>query len=157
MSPTSHSILILSFHLRQALPSGLLPSCFPTKTLYTPLLSSHTCYMLRLSLSSLLDHPNNTGGGVHIIKWVPVTTAWRVLRLQIEEWLPVWRIAANILNKQSRIAEKGWPSNLGGWARCYLLLAVKTNNVANRWQRNLWTWTETSVRPKQWKSDMRSR
>ena len=35
--PTSwRSILVLSTHLRLGLPSGLLPSCFPTKTLYTP-------------------------------------------------------------------------------------------------------------------------
>ena len=41
--PTSRrSILILSTHLRLGLPSGLFPSCFPTKTLYTPL-SSPIC------------------------------------------------------------------------------------------------------------------
>ena len=33
------SILILSFHLLPGLPSGLFPSGFPTKTLYTPHLS----------------------------------------------------------------------------------------------------------------------
>ena len=33
------SILILSFHLHLGLPSGLFPSGFPTKTLYTTLLS----------------------------------------------------------------------------------------------------------------------
>jgi len=38
--PTSwRSILISSSHLRLGLPNGLFPSGFPTKTLYTPLLS----------------------------------------------------------------------------------------------------------------------
>ena len=38
--PTSwRSILILSTHLRLGLPSGLFPSGFPTKTLYTPVSS----------------------------------------------------------------------------------------------------------------------
>ena len=38
--PTSwRTILLLSTHLRLGLPSGLFPSGFPTKTLYTPLSS----------------------------------------------------------------------------------------------------------------------
>ena len=45
--------------------------------------------------------------------WVPVTTAWRVLRLRMEERPPIWRVAAIKLNKQSRTADKGWSSSLG--------------------------------------------
>jgi len=44
---------------------------------------------------------------------VPVTTAWRVLRLQMEEQPPIWRVAANILNKQLQTADKEWSSSLG--------------------------------------------
>jgi hypothetical protein len=45
--------------------------------------------------------------------WVPVTTAWRVLRLRMEERLPIWRAAANTLNNQWRTADEGWSSSLG--------------------------------------------
>jgi hypothetical protein len=44
---------------------------------------------------------------------VPVTTAWRVLRLRMEERPPIWRVTVNILNKQQRTADKGWSSSLG--------------------------------------------
>ena len=47
------------------------------------------------------------------VRWVLVTTAYRVLRLRMEERLPIWRVAANILNTQSRTADKGWSSSLG--------------------------------------------
>jgi hypothetical protein len=35
-------------------------------------------------------------------KWVPVTMARHILRLQMEEQPPKWRVPENILNKQSR-------------------------------------------------------
>ena len=50
---------------------------------------------------------------MHHDKWIPVTTAWRVLRLRMEEGPLIWRVAANKLNKQSRTADKGWSSSLG--------------------------------------------
>jgi hypothetical protein len=33
--------------------------------------------------------------------------------MQIEEWPPVWRVAASTLNKQSQTADKGWFPRLG--------------------------------------------
>jgi len=52
------SILILSTHLCLGLPSGLLLSGFPTKTLYT---FTHTRHMPSPSHSSRFYHPHNIG------------------------------------------------------------------------------------------------
>ena len=46
-------------------------------------------------------------------KWVPVTTAWHVLRLRMEERPSIQRVAAKISNEQWRTANKGWSSSLG--------------------------------------------
>jgi len=59
--PTSwRSVLMLSTHVRLGLPSDLLPFGFPTKTLYTPLLT-HTCQMSTPSQSSRFYYPHNIG------------------------------------------------------------------------------------------------
>ena len=48
-------------------------------------------------------------------KLAPVNTAWRFLRLLLEKRPPVRRVAANVLNKQLRTADKGWSSSLGSF------------------------------------------
>jgi len=44
-------------------------------------------------------------------KWVPVTTVCRDLRLRVEKRSSLWRVTGNILNEQSRTAEKVWSSS----------------------------------------------
>jgi len=62
---------------------------------------------------------------------VPVTTAWRVLKLRLDEWPPIWSEAMNILNKQSRTVNKGCSWSL--WVG--RLLTVKTYHITNYSQR----------------------
>jgi hypothetical protein len=51
-------------------------------------------------------------GCASLYKWAPFSTEWCVCRLWVEERSPVWRVAANILNKQSRTADKEWSFSL---------------------------------------------
>ena len=51
--------------------------------------------------------------GIGHDKWVHVTMVRRVLRLWMEEGPPVWRVAANILNKQSQTAKMCGPPTWG--------------------------------------------
>jgi hypothetical protein len=53
-------------------------------------------------------------GVLYHVRWVPCHHG--MARPQVADGgdgLQVWRVAANILNKQSRTADKGWPSSLG--------------------------------------------
>jgi hypothetical protein len=114
---------------------------FSPVTLYTPLPSPirATC-----PAHLILDfyHPHKSGWGVQIIKffimllcdkWVPVPTAWRVLTLRMEERPLIWRVATNVLNKQSRTADKGWSSSLGFGRGANKSSPWKRILLRNRW------------------------
>jgi hypothetical protein len=73
---------------------------------------------------------------------------------QCQRGPPVWRVVANILNKQSQDGRQGVVFQFGGWARCWRLLAVKTG-IVTKYTHVLRTWTGTVVRPKEWKRGMR--
>ena len=64
----------------------------------------------------------------------PVTTAWRVLRLRIEERPPIRRVEANRLNKQPRTADEVWTFSLwfGRSANNHSLLKLMFSNTLRR-------------------------
>jgi len=72
-----------------------------------------------LTLDCMLKcQPFSFHGTYYLIynKWVPVTTAWCILRLRMKELPPIWWVDVNILNKQLQTAIKAWLSSLGvGW------------------------------------------
>ena len=105
------SILILSSHLSLGFPQVSPPNPVYACPVF------HTRYLPRTSHSSRFFYPNNIGWGVQVItllidKWVPITTAWRVLRFRMEEQPPIWRVAVNVLNKQSWRIDREWSFNL---------------------------------------------
>ena len=93
LHPTSwRSISILSSHLHLGLPSGLFSSGLPTKNLYTPLLSPHTCYMSSPSAYFILRFfikrmPSITWNGIGIHTECGITRGDRFdENMQILEW-----------------------------------------------------------------------
>jgi len=78
-------------------------------------------------------------------KLVPVTTVWRVLRSWMEEQPTIWRVAGNILNKQSWTPEKWWSSSVGVGQGAQQLHTVKTYHVTKYLQGKPWTQTGTLV------------
>jgi len=68
-------------------------------------------------------------------KWDSVTTAWRVLRLRMEERPPIWKVAATVLNKQFRTAVKGWSSMYLGSG---FIFWHNLSNGKGNWPRRRW-------------------
>jgi hypothetical protein len=68
--------------------------------------------------------------------------------------LDFWRAAANILNKQSRTADKGWPPP--AWGLCVGLTPHRKINLVTKILKRPRTWTDSLYkRPKQKKMDTR--
>jgi hypothetical protein len=63
----------------------------------------------------------------------------------MEERPPTWRVAANILNKQSLTADKGWSSSLGVGRGANNSSPRKRISVTKYSQTNPPTWTENLV------------
>ena len=72
----------------------------------------------------------------------------------MEERLSVWKVAANILNKQLRTTEKGWSSRLGIGRGAYNSSPNITGFVTKRIHVPR-AWADPLVRLKQWKRNMR--
>ena len=73
---------------------------------HVSLLTANVMYINRCAVSGFLLQKPHIRGSLS-------PTAKRVLKLQTNERLPIWTAIANIFNKLSRTAVKGWSCSLG--------------------------------------------
>jgi hypothetical protein len=67
-------------------------------------------------MSYIIDYERRRNIPLVCSLWVPVTTAWRVPWVaDVGVGLQIWRLAANILNKQSWTADQELSSSLEVW------------------------------------------
>jgi hypothetical protein len=68
-------------------------------------LQNFVCALLNVSYLESNTHDHDM--------WVPVTKAYRVLRLRMEEQTPIWKVDASVWNKQLRTTDKERFSSFG--------------------------------------------
>jgi hypothetical protein len=159
------SILTLPTHLRLGLPSGLFPSGFPTKTLYTPLLypiritypahlilhdfitrkilgekyrslSSSLCNLLHSLVTSSLIGPN-----IHYYHNAGITVFQNVpksIMCSLFLELELWKFSASIISKfKLRCMTPYDFSDLGKLSRTYSFISYsRTNYVLIKLHKN---------------------
>ena len=76
-------------------------------------------------------------------------------QVAVEERPPIWRIAANILNNQSRTADKGWSYSLGIGRNANNSSLFKMYFVTKYSQTKPRSWTDTVLRPNEREGDRR--
>jgi hypothetical protein len=103
--PTSwKSILLLSSHLSLCLQSGLFPSGFLIKTLYTPLPSPHTRYISPTSHSSQFYHSrcSRLGAEIFLVCRISVFCVQTFRRVR---WRRNWPVLKFVGPQDNRNAE----------------------------------------------------
>jgi hypothetical protein len=71
-----------------------------------------TSYFLKIHFNIII--PSTTGSS----KWDPVTTAWCILRLRMEERPPDMEVSWEYIEQADADSRQGVVLKLGGWARC---------------------------------------
>jgi hypothetical protein len=85
-------------------------------------------------------------------KWVPVTTARRVLKLRLEEQPPIWRVAGIYwISSHGQLTRGGPPA----WSLGNVLTTPNHKNwPCCEWIHVLQAWIDPLVWPKQWRRNM---
>jgi hypothetical protein len=89
------------------------------------------------------------------VKWVPCHHGTARPRVAYRgDGLQIWRVAANILNKQSRTADSGWSSSRGVWRGANNPHpTVKKKQFVTNHLTQPWNWTDSLARPKHQKME----